>query len=65
MKTAPNSPHQGRNTAALIRALIAASLALVILLTLTSCTLTVSPDGARNWTLNSAEAARAIIIYAK
>jgi|LakMenEpi03Aug12_release.lakeMendotaPanAssembly.Ray.scaffolds.fasta_scaffold07534_23 hypothetical protein len=65
MKTEPNFPHQDHNTAALIRALIAASIALAILLAFTGCTLSVSPDGARHWSIDGEQAARAIIIYTK
>jgi hypothetical protein len=38
---------------------------IAFVITLSSCTLSVSPDGTRNWSLNGAEAARAIIIYSK
>jgi hypothetical protein len=30
---------------------------------LTGCSLTVAPDGARTWSLNGEEAARAVILY--
>jgi len=39
------------------------TLLLLTTLLLSSCNLTVDPDGTRNWTLNR-EAARAIIIHA-
>jgi len=45
--------------------LITAALALLALYFLTSCTLTVSPDGTRTWGVDGEQAARAIIIYAK
>ncbi len=38
-------------------------IALTIGLLLTSCNLTVSPDGTRHWSLNG-EAAKAVVIYA-
>ncbi len=41
------------------------TIALAIAITLTSCTLTVSPDGARNWSVSGEEVARAIITYSK
>ena len=31
--------------------------------TLTGCSLTVAPDGSREWSVNGEEAARAIILY--
>jgi len=36
---------------------------LAAIITLTGCSLTVAPDGARTWSLNGEEAARAVIIY--
>jgi uncharacterized membrane protein len=48
--------------------LITAALAIAALaaaLSLGACTLSVSPDGTRNWSLSGEEAARAIIIYTK
>jgi len=38
---------------------------IAIVLSLTGCSLTVGPDGARTWSLSGEEAARAIIIYSK
>ena len=32
---------------------------------LTSCTLTVAPDGSQQWSIDGEQAARAIIIYTK
>lgn len=36
---------------------------LVAIVCLTGCSLTVAPDGARTWSLNGEEAARAVILY--
>lgn len=35
----------------------------VVLILGTGCTLTVDPDGTRNWSIDGDEVARAIIIY--
>lgn len=37
--------------------------ALAALASLTGCSLTVAPDGSRQWSVNGEEAARAIILY--
>ena len=36
---------------------------LVAIVCLTGCSLTVAPDGSREWSVNGEEAARAIILY--
>ena len=36
---------------------------LAAIATLTGCSLTVAPDGSRQWLVNGEEAARAIILY--
>jgi hypothetical protein len=38
---------------------------LVAIVCLTGCSLTVAPDGARTWSLNGEEAARAVIIISE
>ena len=38
-------------------------LIIAALATLTGCSLTVDPDGTRQWSVNGEEAARAIILY--
>jgi len=40
-------------------------LTLAAIACLTSCSLTVAPDGARTWSLNGEEAARAVIIISE
>lgn len=39
------------------------TLAILSAVLLSSCNLTVDPDGTRNWSFNGAEAAKAIIVY--
>ena len=41
------------------------TLALLVALVSVSCTLTVAPDGSRQWTVNGDQAARAIIIVSE
>jgi hypothetical protein len=64
MRTAPNLPrHQRRTPRLLLDSLVAISLLIVVVI-LTGCTVTVSPDGSKSATVDAPSAIRFIEIIA-
>ena len=64
MKTLPyHKRRKQKSTFELLVTLWVAMMVLGIIMTLTSCQLTVSGDGTRTWSLNAEDAMRAIIIH--
>lgn len=51
------------DTASLLRSLALAALILAAVMALTGCSLTIAPDGTRQWAVSGEEAARAVILY--